>query len=273
MPSAQIDLSRVSMPRYIAVEWTSRCNLRCLYCQKSGKEWNAIPGRDQDLDEELLDRMLTGLKAYPAKQLEISGIGETTFRKDWLEILDRFRSAGMSIGIVTNFAKILSEAELDGMLTLKILTISLDTLDAELLRRVRHSVSLATIISNLVRLRVRARETGRELPYICLNAVIYYENMLDVIRLAHFAIENKIAQMQYTRMVNEAIAASPFPPFPHDIATSDPSRAREALRQLSRARTLLEENGIVASIYDDLVQTLTERAGLDGNALTTGGLE
>ena len=74
MPSAQIDLSRVSMPRYIAVEWTSRCNLRCLYCQKSGKEWNAIPGRDQDLDEELLDRMLTGLKAYPAKQLEISGI-------------------------------------------------------------------------------------------------------------------------------------------------------------------------------------------------------
>ena len=118
----------------------------------------------------------------------------------------------MSIGIVTNFAKILSEAELDGMLTLKILTISLDTLDAELLRRVRHSVSLATIISNLVRLRVRARETGRELPYICLNAVIYYENMLDVIRLAHFAIENKIAQMQYTRMVNEAIAGgSQFP--------------------------------------------------------------
>lgn len=248
-------LARAFEPRHLIAELTSRCNLRCRYCQKALDSWNAIPGRDEDLPEAMLERVFGSIESMPFQTVQLSGIGEFTFRKDWVEIVDRFRGAGASVTTISNFARPFSDAELDALLSLSHLMVSIDTTDAELLKSIRRSVSLANISTNLVRLRMRAKKVGRQLPNIRLNAVLYLENMLGIEDLAYFAIEHRVHEMQYERMIlNNDLRP------PHELISASPDQAREALRQAITARDLLERHDIRPSFHGDLLQILEDRA-------------
>ena len=242
-------------PQHLIAELTSRCNLRCKYCQKADDNWNAIPGRDQDIDDGVLQRLFESLGERPFQTIQLSGIGEFTFRKDWVPTLERFHSIGLNVTLICNFAKQFTDEELDALLKTKNLMISVDTTDADMLKSVRKSVSFSTITTNLLRLRMRARETGVAKPYLRLNAVLYKENMLGIEKLAHFAIENHVDEMQYERMY----PANDFG-VPTEISEATPEEAREALRQMDVVAPLLHENGIHPSFHGDLRQLLEERA-------------
>jgi hypothetical protein len=73
----------------------------------------------------------------PHSRAQLSGIGEFTFRSDWAELLRRFDDLGVEVTLVSNFARPLSDADFDALLKLKHLMVSLDTVDAELLRKFR----------------------------------------------------------------------------------------------------------------------------------------
>lgn len=249
------DLARFFHPMHLIAELTSRCNLRCKYCQKSMDSWNKTPGRDDDIDEDVLDHLFESLRVRPFQTVQLSGIGEFTFRKDWVQTLDRFDDVGSAVTLICNFAKQFTDDELDALLKTKNLMVSVDTMDAELLKSVRRSVSLSTISTNLTRLRMRAMKTGKPMPYLRLNAVLYYENLLGIEDLAYFAIEHRVNMMQYERMfpVNDIRP-------PNEIIMAEPERAREALRQIDIVDPLLRENGIEPHFHGDLRQLLEQRA-------------
>ncbi len=249
------ELARLFEPRHLIAELTSRCNLRCRYCQKALDTWNALPGRDEDLPEPVLDNVFGALRRLPFQTVQLSGIGEFTFRKDWVELLYRFRDAGVAVTMISNFARPFTERELDALLTLQHLMVSIDTTDAELLKRVRRSVSLANITTNLVQMRMRARKTGVSPPYLRLNAVLYLENMLGIEDLAYYAIENRVDEMQYERMILQTDLRPP-----HELTDAPPDRASEALRQAQTARDVLTQHGIRPSFHGDLLQTLEASA-------------
>lgn len=248
-------LSRAFVPRHLLAEMTSRCNLRCLYCQKSLPAWNAIPGRDEDMPVDMEERVFDALQRLPFKTVQLSGIGEFTFRKDWTSTLSKFIERGISVTLISNFAKPFEDEELATLLRLSHLMVSVDTTDAAMLRSVRKSVSLATIATNLLRLRMTARRRGVPMPHLRINAVLYAENLTGIEDLAYFAIENRVAEMQYERMYDLSHLSPPT-----DIAKASPDAAREALRQCEVARRVLAEQNIHASFHGDLLQLLTERA-------------
>lgn len=249
------ELARAFVPRHLLAEMTSRCNLRCLYCQKSMPSWNAIPGRDEDMPSDMEERVFAALRTLPFRTVQLSGIGEFTFRKDWTTTLARFIERGVSVTLISNFAKPFDDHELETLLRLSHLMVSVDTTDGTMLRSVRKSVSLATIATNLLRLRMAARRRGVPMPYLRLNAVLYAENLGGIEDLAYFAIENRVSEMQYERMQD---ISQPCPPT--DITKAVPSAAQEALRQCDIARRVLTEQNIHASFHGDLLQLLTERA-------------
>ena len=252
---ADVDLAGLFYPQHLIAELTSRCNLRCQYCQKALSSWNSTPGRDDDAEPLVVEALFKALGTRPFKTVQLSGIGEFTFRKDWVPELERFRSAGLGITLISNFAKQFSDSELDALLKTQNLMVSVDTIDADLLKSVRKSVSLATISSNLTRLRIRSRKSGQPMPYLKLNAVLYYENLLGIEDLAYFAIEHHVDEMQYERM----FPATDIRP-PNELTMAEPDRAREALRQIALVSTLLPNNGVAASFHGDLRQILDMRA-------------
>lgn len=253
-PPSIADLARVFQPRHLIAEMTSRCNLRCTYCQKSSDSWNAIPGRDDDMPSDAEERLFRSLHGMQFNTVQLSGIGEFTFRKDWQATLGRFLDRGLRVSLISNFAKPFKPDELALFLKLSHLMISIDTMDPDLLKSVRKAVSLTTIAGNLSLLRTLARQKGVSLPYIKLNAVLYRDNLLGIEDLAHFAIENRVYEMQYERMFDMGVGFAT----PAAIDTADPDHATAALLQIERATAMLREAGVVPSFHGDLIQVLRQ---------------
>jgi MoaA/NifB/PqqE/SkfB family radical SAM enzyme len=253
-------LARTFAPRHLLAEMTSRCNLRCRYCQKASDEWNARPGRDEDMSADAEERVFAALERLPFRTVQLSGIGEFTFRKDWTTTLERFIQHGVTVTLISNFAKKFTDAELRALLKVQHLMVSIDTTDAQLLRSVRKAVSVATIDNNLVRLRALAKEIRAPMPYVKLNAVLYVENALGIEDLAKFAITHRVNEMQYERMLAPGS-------YPTDLALLPQDRAIEALAQCDAASSLLAANNIAASFHGDLKQLLAERAATVEKAL------
>jgi MoaA/NifB/PqqE/SkfB family radical SAM enzyme len=220
-------------------------------------EWNLRPGRDQDLPAEVEARIVGALADVPFQMIQLTGIGEFTFRDDWVPSLDRLNKLAGGVALISNFAKTFTDEELDALLGVKHLMISIDTTDAALLKQVRKAVSLSTISLNLTRLRMRARRRGVPLPWLKINAVLYRENLCTIEDLAYFAIEHRVNEMQYERMTIEA----DYVGVPSLVTEASVPEAAEAIRQLNVAMKALREAQIQPSLHGDLVNALGEIAG------------
>ena len=243
------NLANVFLPEFLLIEMTSRCNLRCRYCQKADDAWNAIPGRDQDLPPDIKVKIGETLAEIPFGMIQLTGVGEFTYRDDWVQSLRELTAYSRPVALISNFAKIFDKEELDALLTLRHLMVSVDTTDPAVLRSVRKAVSFSTINLNLVRLRMRAKQRGVPLPFIKINAVLYRENLTTIEEVAYFAIEHRVNEMQFERMYSRLEP-------PTDIASATPAEAAEGLRQLQAASLALKREGIASSLHGDLVQTL-----------------
>jgi MoaA/NifB/PqqE/SkfB family radical SAM enzyme len=252
-----LDLAHAFEPEFLIIEMTSRCNLRCKYCQKSMDSWNMLPGRDQDLPPNIEARIQDALAQTPFGTIQLTGVGEFTFRDDWVQSLERLNALAGRVALISNFAKTFTDEELDGLLSVKHLMVSVDTTDAALLKSVRKAVSLSTISLNMTLLRMRAQKRGVPLPWIKINAVIYLENLRTIEDLAYFAMEHRVAEMQYERMYVQTESSGP----PTDINKATPEQATEALQQLDRGTRALMAAGVQPTFHGDLVSTLGELAG------------
>lgn len=220
-------------------------------------EWNLLPGRDQDMPPDVEARIEGALTEIPFDMIQLTGVGEFTFRDDWVGSLGRLNALTGRVALISNFAKTFTDEELDALLGVKHLMVSIDTTDAALLKSVRKAVSLSTISLNLTRLRMRAKRRGVRLPWLKINAVLYRENLRTIEDLAYFAIEHRVNEMQYERMYVQTENNGP----PTDINHATPEEAAEGLRQLDAGTRALMEAQVRPGLHGDLVTTLGKIAG------------
>lgn len=132
---------------------TTNCNLRCTYCALS-LPWYV----GQDFDFSRIEKLVQEMVSARVAAVQISGHGETTIIPNWEAYCKYFQDHGIAVWITSNFAIVYSEAEIDAFAKMGCITISIDTVDRELLKQVRRKVDLRTILYNMQ--RVRARSVG-----------------------------------------------------------------------------------------------------------------
>jgi len=246
-----VDLQRTFVPANLISELTSKCNLRCTYCPKGDLNkdaWNGAPGRDMHMEDAALSRYLDVVRTFEFSQIQLSGVGEFSFRQDWVEVGAQIRDqTGSKITLVSNFARIFSKEELDFLLSLFHIMVSVDTPDAELLKKVRKAVDIRTIATNIVNLRARALETGRAMPIIKINATIYAENLRHIYGMACFAASVGVHIFQLAR-----VGLSEANEFPHPITMASADDAAEALRQMDLARVVCASVRMQYAEFGDL---------------------
>ncbi len=137
--------TRVHPLRYLFLEITQRCNLRCRHC---GSDCTAAPRTDELSTEEWL-RFLDGLGERARRDrlaLVVTG-GEPLCHPELPRLLEGLRRNGLTFGLVSN-GQALTQARLGQLLAagLSSLTISLDGLEAshDWLRGVPGSFQRAT---------------------------------------------------------------------------------------------------------------------------------
>ena len=133
----------------VLFEATSNCNIRCTYCRVSAPTY---AGADFDFShiEKIADQMVTA----NVRCVQISGLGETTMLAHWQDYCRLFFERGIGVRITSNFAKIFSDDEIDVLIHMQDITISIDTIDRAVLKSIRRRVDLRTILYNMQRVRL-----------------------------------------------------------------------------------------------------------------------
>lgn len=149
------------------IEFTSRCNLRCVYC------YSLNPLHEgSDLDPELLDPIVDSLRRRGVLSVGVSGGGETTIVKDWHHYCDTMMDDGLDLFITTNLARELSDAEARTFARFSIVQVSVDTADAKLFKKLRRGGDLRTILYNMAKIRAQALKLDIKGPLFWWNAVV-----------------------------------------------------------------------------------------------------
>jgi radical SAM protein with 4Fe4S-binding SPASM domain len=143
-----MDLLKSRKTDRASIEFTNRCNLRCVYCA------SVLPGyQSQDLDLSNFDQIVRDLKKRKVRSILANGHGETTLVKNWHMHCMKLLDAGFEVGIITNLSKKLDPKEISVLARLNGIEISCDTVDPDLHAELRKGSDLEVIFSNMKRIR------------------------------------------------------------------------------------------------------------------------
>jgi MoaA/NifB/PqqE/SkfB family radical SAM enzyme len=165
-------------PYGLMIEITSKCNLRCVYCPKSLEGNDDIPGRNEDMLQAVVEGTAQLITESSFSELLLAGTGETTFHPGWQAIVKDFVIKGKSrnpqsaIMVNSNLANDYSDSDLDTLLLLDIIVISIDTIDPATTRSVRRKSSIEKIFFNISKLTARAASRSVRKPQIVLNCTL-----------------------------------------------------------------------------------------------------
>lgn len=191
-------LLHVSRLQELAVELTTSCNLRCVYCQ-----FAPMSRRGQSATAETVEALIDFCKTFPVETVSMSGDAEITLFQGWHEVANRLlNETSVKLRTISNFsARLFSPEEVDTFSKFSEIVISLDTNDASLLKKVRFGADLRTITLNLQQIRAKALMENRSQLKIVCNVVVHDKNIFHLDELAAFAIANGFHVLQLQRYV------------------------------------------------------------------------
>ena len=199
--SNNIDLLR-ARPQSIAIEVTSRCNLRCCYCHKADPVLEADPEANADMSDEMIAGLYRYCKAEGVRNVTLSVGGETTMVAGWHKRIAQFLDdPDIETHMVSNFVRPLSEEELVALCRFDALQISFDSSDLAMVRKLRSKADLRTITYNTLRLRQKGRELGR-CPFLVVNCTLCRDNVGHIGKLAGFCRELGVDQLLLTEVMS-----------------------------------------------------------------------
>lgn len=220
-------LALESLPRYVLVELTQGCNLRCPMC-RSG----AIAYGERAMDRRVVAALADVL--YPTAELvDVRGWGESLLAPDIEEIIQQVVDYGARCRIVTNLS-VNRPRVLDLLAdTGAMIDVSLDAVRQDVLDAVRPGSRFSLIDRNLRRLTSRLAQRGRGQDDLRLIATIQRRTLPELTDLVVYAASVGVRQI----VLNEVTLA---PGDPNDLQGLD-----EQMRdELSRATTAADRMGV-----------------------------
>jgi len=169
-------------PWSIQIECTTRCNLKCTFCELS--YWTERPA---DLTLNTIQKMIGHLPKL--KRVDLTGIGESLMNRHFFTIVAFLKSRGLYITLNDNFT-MMTEKTARRIVELGVdqLFLSLDGATKETYEQIRVGAKFDKVIANARRLLQIKREMGRKLPEVKINTVvctINYHELPAIVELAH----------------------------------------------------------------------------------------
>jgi len=247
----------------IRIDLTTSCNLRCVYCAV------IQPGYvGETMEPDVIRSGITFIRKI-SRYHEISGVGvnghgETTFAPDWTRACRELVALGLPVNIITNLAKPYSTDELDVLGSLHTISVSIDTADRELLRRIRRRVDVRQIISNIIAVRAAAFRHNRPSPRFQFFCGLYDKNTPIIEDLAWLAIALNIQKVQFWDLLAHSYEGLDVPEQDrvYPLASLPDEELRPRLEAISRATMVLRRADVAVEIDGPFIADLRRRVGL-----------
>ncbi|MDL2216665.1 radical SAM protein, partial [Desulfovibrio sp. OttesenSCG-928-M14] len=168
-----VDLARTYAYEDMAISFTNRCNLRCVYCIQSTQAAHN-PYFTLDFPAQYAAKTLDFFVSTGIRRVRTCVEGEATLYSRWYEVFSSFKDAHPDIALymTTNLARRYTDSEIDLLARYQALDVSCDTLDPVLFAKLRRGGKLALLLDNINMVQARAKELGITGPLISLHAVV-----------------------------------------------------------------------------------------------------
>jgi MoaA/NifB/PqqE/SkfB family radical SAM enzyme len=234
------------------IEFTSRCNLRCVFCYASQPDY-----RSYDLDESTIEHAIEALEARHVDVVSVNGHGETTIYKNWHLYCNKMVDAGFRLHITSNFAKTFSTEELKTLSRFKSIEISCDTNDPELFSKLRCGADLRTICLNILGIRAMAAKENRKLPEISFSCVVSHLNVLKLMDYVSFGKALGVTHFNFCNLtkypdLEDALNTKHITEMPEEFVY-------KALASLTETLEFLKQSNIKFHVQQGLLDTLHQK--------------
>ena len=184
-----------SSPQSIQIECTTRCNLKCTFCELS--YWTETPA---DLTFKHIRRMVEHLPKL--RRIDLTGIGESLMNRDFFKIVEFLKSRGLFITLNDNFT-LMTEQSARRIIELRVdqIFVSLDGATKETYEHIRVGAKFDKVIANVRRLVQLKREQGKRLPEIKINAVVCSTNYHELPLIVELAHNIGIGMVQFVNVI------------------------------------------------------------------------
>lgn len=177
----------------LGVDFTSKCNLRCVYCFQSQKpDYYYSEAKSLDIDDELIGNILRLIEQSEFGEILVGFAGETTILPKWAEYVGKLIDTGIPVTITTNLSKVLESDEAAVLARCSRLNVSIDVIDLKLSRKIRRKSDTRTIVYNLMQIKSMAEICGIPQPQIIICSVVSDQSVLELKKLIAFAVACKV---------------------------------------------------------------------------------
>jgi len=235
-----------------AIEFTTGCNIRCVYCQSNRRDYVR-----QDLDLARFGGIVEFLAAMGARRVSAFGHGETTSAPGWRRCCDELLDAGIELDITTNLAKRFDEAETRTLSRFAEVTVSADTADPALFRRLRPGADLGRILETMAAIRRAALAEGRRPPRLGWNCVVSDVVAPDLEALVRLGLKAGVERFGFVNLGAYDIPDRGLPLRP--LYWLPPQELLRAFTGLSRAVDMAQRAGAVTHVMPRLVELVERR--------------
>ncbi len=247
------DLLEASTTRSINLEFTSRCNLRCVYCSLSHPDY---VGQDLTFVGDF-ESFVKDLKTRNIHNICISGTGETLILQDWRSYCERLLAAGFSLSLTSNFARQMDQEDYDILARLTQIDVSCDTVDLKVFRKLRRGSDFRMLVYNMARVRAAACKNGHKPPLIAWSCVVTDQSVLGLENYVGTGISLGVRQFNFCNLAK--IADLPDADSFNHVCEMPQEQFYEAVGVLERALKMIGRFGVEFVCHDGLLDSIHAR--------------
>ena len=244
----------------VLFETTTNCNLRCTYCGLS-LPWYV----GSDFDFSHINRLVREMVAANVKGVQISGHGETTIIPNWENYCKVFQDHGIEVSITSNFSTIYSDAEIEAFACMSCITISIDTVDRELLRQVRRKVDVRTILYNMQRIRLKALAAYSREPNFNWQCTLSDLVVPKVPEWVQMGLLNGVKNFTFGNLIEykdlPELLAGEKAVIPRHVARLEKAQLIAACQSITEAICIAKKAKAVVNVQPGLVEGINARLG------------
>ncbi len=186
-----------SLPLYVDLESTRKCNLNCIMCCAAHERREGLY-RDSDLDPKVFAKVLE--IAPTLECLSLSANGEPLMNHDLPDYIEALRRANLELEIkMTSNMTLMREAVAERLICagFDALGISMDGSCRETFETIRAGANFQKVIRNIRRLNDLKLAYGTQLPRLHFSVVGLYQNVKELPEIVELAGSLGVLSMGY----------------------------------------------------------------------------
>ncbi len=180
----------------VEFNFTNHCNLRCVYCPQGTHE----EGFHAETSRQQLDQIITYIKNNRVQRASVGYYGETTLVEGWEEVCQTLLDLGVRMTMVSNFARVLTPREVEVLAQFEEIQVSIDIVDQQILRSVRKSVDVRSIIYNSQLIQAHAILHRIQMPRVIWTGVLTDQVVMGLSHLVATAAVCNIRSINFNSL-------------------------------------------------------------------------